>query len=216
MNNKFCVINCKMDNPKQNNELLLSNFLSFYDQNISNFIHKCTNFENNFNDINNYPKSDFIDDYQDIYNSINISIQDLYKTISYIKSNDYISQTNFFRTFELLYNEMKINSINFKKLLHENKVINVLIRSFEIDKSEFKSKFRKIINITENNLEYNELDENKNFVNSGRCFYSSNFRKKLENNGNKNLDYINIENNNKKDNNQGIIIFKNYDNNENV
>ena len=219
--NNCCLLHSLLDIEEnqilnKNNELLLSNFLSFYDQNISNFIHKCTNFENNFNDINNYPKSDFIDDYKDIYNSINISIQDLYKIISYIKSNDYISQTNFFRTFELLYNEMKINSINFKKLLHENKVINVLIRSFEIDKSEFKGKFRKIINNTENNLEYNELDENKNFVNSGRCFYSSNFRKKLENNGNKNLDYINIENNNKKDNNQGIIIFKNYDNNENV
>ena len=110
---------------------------------------------------------------------------------------------------------MKINSINFKNLLHENKVINVLIRSFDIDKREFKNKFKQIINI-ENNLEYDEYDENKNFVNSGSCFYLSSLRKKLENTGNKILNELNLQNDNKIENNQGIIIFKNYNSNENI
>ena len=201
----------------KDNNLLLSNFLSLYsDPNLSNFIHECTKLDTNINDISNYPNSDFLDDYNNIPNNINISIKELFKIITNTKYNDYISQNNFFRTFELFYKEMKLNSTNFKKLLHENKVINVLIRSFNMDKSEFKSKFRKIINSSENNLECDEYDENKNFVNSGNCFYRSALRKKLENNGDKNLHELNIENCNKNENNPGIIIFKNYNNSENI
>ena len=201
----------------KDNILLLSNFLSLNSNpNLSNFIHECTKFDNNINDISSYPNSDFIDDYKNIPNTINISIKELFKIITSTKYNDYISQNNFFKTFELLYKEMKLNSNNFKKLLHENKVINVLIRSFNIDKSEFKSKFRKIINNNDNNLECDEYDENKNFVNSGNCFYRSTLRKKLENNGNKNLHELNIENDNKNENNPGIIIFQNYNNSENI
>ena len=195
-----------------NSDLKLSNFLYLYDSNLLNFIHDCTKYNN---DLSYFPNSDFIENYEDTNNNINISIKELFKIISYIKTNDYISQNNFFRTFELLYKDMKINSINFKNLLHENKVINVLIRSFDIDKSEFKNKFRQIINI-ENNLEYDEYDENKNFVNSGSCFYRSSLRKKLENTGNKILNELNLENDNKIENNRGIIIFKNYNSNENI
>ena len=195
-----------------NSDLKLSNFLCLYDSNLLNFIHDCTKFNN---DLSYFPNSDFIDNYEEIENNVNISIKELFKIISYIKENDYISENNFFKTFELLYKDMKINSINFKNLLHENKVINVLIRSFDIDKSEFKNKFRQIINI-ENNLEYDEYDENKNFVNSGSCFYRSSLRKKLENTGNKILNELNLENDNKIENNRGIIIFKNYNSNENI
>ena len=195
-----------------NKDLKLSNFLYLYDSNLLNFIHDCTKYNN---DLSYFPDSDFIDNYEEIDNNINISIKELFKIISYIKANDYISQNNFFRTFELLYKDMKINSINFKNLLHENKVINVLIRSFDIDKREFKNKFKQIINI-ENNLEYDEYDENKNFVNSGSCFYLSSLRKKLENNGNKILNELNLQHDNKIENNQGIIIFKNYNSNENI
>ena len=140
-------------------------------------------------------------------------MKEIFKIITYIKNNDYLSPNNFFKNFELLYNDMKINSNNFKKLLHENKVINVLIRSFDMDKHEFKNKFRKIISNNENNNEYDEYDENKNFVNSGNCFYKSSLRKKLENNRNKNFGEINLENNNlNEENNKRIIIFKNYNN----
>ena len=221
-NTKYCCLLhslLKIEETLENkdNNLLLSNFLSLYSEpNLSNFIHECTKLDTNINDISNYPNSDFLDDYNNIPNNINISIKELFKIITNTKYNDYISQNNFFRTFELLYKEMKLNSTNFKKLLHENKVINVLIRSFNMDKSEFKSKFRKIINSSENNLECDEYDENKNFVNSGNCFYRSALRKKLENNGDKNLHELNIENCNKNENNPGIIIFKNYNNSENI
>ena len=202
-----------------NKNKILSNFLSLYNPNLSSFIHQCTKFDNdinNINDIDKFPKSDFIDCYHDINNDINISMKELFKIITYIKNNDYLSPNNFFKNFELLYNDMKINSNNFKKLLHENKVINVLIRSFDMDKHEFKNKFRKIISNNENNNEYDEYDENKNFVNSGNCFYKSSLRKKLENNRNKNFGEINLENNNlNEENNKGIIIFKNYNNSEN-
>ena len=201
---------------KQKEDGALSLFLSLYNPNLSNFIHQCTKFDDK--DIIIYPKSDFLDCYQEIHNNINISIKELFKIIPPTKDNDYISQDNFFKTFELLYKEMKINLHNFKKLLHENKVINVLIRSFELDKNEFKMKFKKIINNSENDLECEEYDENKNFVNSGNCFYLSSLKKHLENYENKKYSEINLENinnlNNDKD--QGIIIFKNYDNNENL
>ena len=197
-----------------NKDLKLSNFLFLFDFNLLNFIHECTKCNSNINDISEYPNGDFLENYENINSDINISIKELFKIISYTKPNDYISQTNFFRTFEILYKDIKINSIYFKNLLHENKVINVLIRSFDIDKSEFKSKFRKIIN-TENNLEYDEYDENKNFVNSGSCFYRASLRKKLEQ-INKNFNELNLENDNKIENNQGIIIFKNYNSNENI
>ena len=209
----------KIEEKDNNKNKILSNFLSLYNPNLSSFIHQCTQFNNDYNNINNldkYPKSDFIDCYHDINNNINLSIKELFKIMTYIKNNDYLSPNNFFKTFDLLFNDMKINSNNFKKLLHENKVINVLIRSFDIDKHEFKNKFRKIISNNENNIEYDEYDENKNFVNSGNCFYKSSLRKKLENNRNKNFNEINLENNNlNEENNKGIIIFKNYNNSEN-
>ena len=218
-NNKYCCLLHSLLNIENsqkynidNNDLKLSNFLYLYDSNLLNFIHQCTKFNT---DISDYPNSDFIDNYEDMDNDINISIKELFKIITHIKLNDYISQNNFFSTFELLYKDIKINSINFKNLLHENKVINILIRSFVIDKSDFKSKFKKIIN-TETNSEYDEYDENKNFVNSGNYFYSSSLKKKLENTGNNNWNELNLESDNKKDNNQGIIIFKNYNSNENI
>ena len=64
-------------------------------------------------------------------------------------------------------------------------------------------------------MEYDEYDENKNFVNSGSCFYRASLRKKLEQ-INKNFNELNLENDNKIENNQGIIIFKNYNSNENI
>ena len=214
-----CLLHSLLKIEENYKENFLSNFLSLYNSNLTNFIHQCTKFDNDKNDTFDYPNSDFLDGYKYMNNNINISIKELFKIISFTKSNnEYISQNNFFRTFELLYNEMKLSTNNFKKLLHENKVINVLIRSIDLDKNEFKSKFRKIITSTENNIEFEEYDENKNFVNSGSCFYKSALRKKLENN-NKNFNEINIENNNiniNNENNQGIIIFKNYNNSENM
>ena len=212
-----CLLHSLLKIEENYKENFLSNFLALYNSNLTNFIHQCTKFDNDINNNFEYPNSDFLDGYKDINNSINISIKELFKIITFTKSNnEYISQNNFFRTFELLYNEMKLTTNNFKKLLHENKVINVLIRSFDIDKNEFKSKFRKIITSSENNIEFEEYDENKNFVNSGSCFYKSALRKKLENN-NKNFNEINIENNNiNNENNKGIIIFKNYNNSENM
>ena len=212
-----CLLHSLLKIEENYKENFLSNFLALYNSNLTNFIHQCTKFDNDINNNFEYPNSDFLDGYKDMNNNINISIKELFKIITFTKSNnEYISQNNFFRTFELLYNEMKLTTNNFKKLLHENKVINVLIRSFDIDKNEFKSKFRKIITSSENNIEFEEYDENKNFVNSGSCFYKSALRKKLENN-NKNFNEINIENNNiNNENNKGIIIFKNYNNSENM
>ena len=219
--NNCCLLHSLLNIEEESKNAFLSSFLSFYDSNLLNFIHQCTKFDNdnnNINSISDYPDSNFLDCYKDIKNNLSISIKEIFKIISFTQDNEYISQNNFFKTFELLFKEMKMNSNNFKKLLHENKVINVLIRSFDIDKNEFKSKFRKIISNNENDVECDEYDENKNFVNSGNYFYKSSLRKKLENNGNKNYNEINIENNSINQNsesNQGIIIFKNYNNSDN-
>ena len=103
------------------------------------------NDNNNINSISDYPDSKFLACYKDIKYNLSISIKEIFKILSFTQDNEYISQNNFFKMLELLFKEMKMNSNNFKKLLHENKVINVLIRSIDIDKNEFKSKFRKII-----------------------------------------------------------------------
>ena len=215
-NTKCCLIHSilfiEKEKCNKNKDLLLSNFLSLFDDRLIKFIHQCTKFDNNNNYIN-YPNIDFMINNTKINNDINISIKELFKIMTSKENNDYISFNNFINTFEILYNDMKLNSTNFKKLLHENKVINVLIRNFNIDKNEFKTKLRKIIN-SNDNIECEEYDENQNFINSGSSFYRKSLRKKLENKNSINID-SNNENIKEKIINNNLIIFKNYNTSDN-
>ena len=108
---------------------------------------------------------------------------------------------------------MKIEKNYFKVLIHENKVIDIIKRCFNIDKRELKNKIYKII---DNNSNEDE-DFNKNFANSGNCFFNASSMKKMENNNNNKIKTINNEHNNMKYDkyNENLVIFSNYNISEN-
>ena len=120
---------------------------------------------------------------------------------------------NFLNNFKLLFNNMKIEKNYFNVLIHENKVIDIIKRCFNIDKRELKIKIYKIIDNNKNEDE----DFNQNFANSGNCFFNASSMKKMENNNNNKIKTINNEHNNMKYNkyNKNLVIFSNYNISEN-
>ena len=190
------------------NDLLLSSFLYEYDDKFINFIHQCTLFE----EIEKYPNIEFINFHNLIEKRVDLSMRELFKIIS-LNNNNYISLDNFLNNFQLLFNDMKIEKNYFKVLIHENKVIDIIKRCFNIDKRELKN---KIYQIVDNNSNEDE-DFNKNFANSGNCFFNASSMKKMENNNNNKIKTINNEHNNMKYNkyNENLVIFSNYNISEN-
>ena len=199
------------------NDLLLINFLSQYDNKLINFIHQCTRFE----EIKNYPNSDFIDCYYMMEKTLDLSMEEILSIITY-NDNNYISLDNFLKNFKLLFNEMKLNKDDFKSLLHENKVIHVIKRSFNIDKKELKNKIYKIMDNEDNDELYERDDfyQNDIYANSGRCFFNGSSLKVIDNNNNNNNNKIKTiinDNDNKRNGfhyNKNLVIFKNYKSNE--
>ena len=190
------------------NDLLLSNFLYEYDDKFINFIHQCTLFE----EIKKYPNIEFINCHPIIEKKLDLSMRELFKIIS-LNNNNYISLDNFLNNFKLLFNNMKIEKNYFNVLIHENKVIDIIKRCFNIDKRELKIKIYKIIDNNKNEDE----DFNQNFANSGNCFFNASSMKKMENNNNNKIKTINNEHNNMKYNkyNKNLVIFSNYNISEN-
>ena len=147
---------------------------------------------------------------------VNISMKELFKLIN-LTDNDYISLDNFLKNFKLLFNDMKINKEDFKLLLDENEVIEVISRNFNIDKKELKNKIYKIIDNDENNND-NDIDNdeiNQIYANSGNCFFNVSSLKKLENNISHKVMTINNDENYENKNNldeykKNLVIFKNY------
>lgn len=191
------------------NDLLLSSFLYEYDDKFINFIHQCTLFE----EIKKYPNIEFIKCHPLIEKKLDLSMRELFKIIS-LNNNNYISLDNFLNNFKLLFNDMKIEKNYFKVLIHENKAIDIIKRCFNIDKRELKSKIYKII---ENDSRNDDEDLIQNFANSGNCFFNASSMKKMENNNNNKIRTINNDHNNTKYNkyNENLVIFSNYNSNEN-
>ena len=191
------------------NDLLLSSFLYEYDDKFINFIHQCTLFE----EIKKYPNIEFIKCHPLIEKKLDLSMRELFKIIS-SNNNNYISLDNFLNNFKLLFKDMKIEKNYFKVLVHENKAIDIIKRCFNIDKRELKSKIYKII---ENDSRNDDEDFIQNFANSGNCFFNASSMKKMENNNSNKIRTINNEHNNTKYNkyNENLVIFSNYNSNEN-
>lgn len=206
----------KMNMCDFNKDLLLSQFLSQYDNKLFNFIHYCTKFE----EIDIIPNSGFIDFYYMMEKRISLSSKELFKIIN-LSNNHYISLDNFLKSFKILFNGMKIDKNNFKTLLHENKVIDVIRRSFNIEKSLLNSKIDYIIDNNKNGLNDELLgtEPYENYINSGNNFFNSSFLKKMENDKKiKTIINDTINHENKKSSlnyNKNLIIFKNYNSNEN-
>jgi hypothetical protein len=214
------------DNYNAKKDLLLKNFLSQYDNKLISFIHQCMKFE----EIKNYPNSDFIDCYYMMEKKIDLSMKELLSIINF-NDNNYISLNNFLKNFKLLFDEMKLEKNNFKSLLHENKVINVIKRSFNVDKKELKDRIYKIIDNEDNEKNYELSDkddyaQNDIYANSGNSFFNAScFSKIVDNNNNNNIinnnkirtiinDYNNDNKMNNFDYNKNHIIFKNYNHSE--
>ena len=206
------IINIEEKKCNKNNDLLLLNFLYQYDDKLIDFIHQCTKFD----EIKNYPNSVFLENYYMIEKRVNISMKELFKLIN-LTDNDYISLDNFLKNFKLLFNDMKINKEDFKLLLDENEVIEVISRNFNIDKKELKNKIYKIIdndeNYNDNDIDNDEI--NQIYANSGNCFFNVSSLKKLENNISHKVMTINNDENYENKNNldeykKNLVIFKNY------
>ena len=213
-------------NCNKKKDLLLKNFLSQYDNKLISFIHQCMKFE----EIKNYPNSDFIDCYYSMEKKIDLSMKELLSIINF-NDNNYISLNNFLKTFKLLFDEMKLEKNNFKSLLHENKVINVIKRSFNVGKKELKDRIYKIIDNEDNEKNYELSDKedyapNDIYANSGNCLFNDSCFSKIVDNNNNNIinnnkirTIINDNNNDNKinnfDYNKNHIIFKNYNHSEN-
>lgn len=209
---KCCLIHSLLyieeNKCNKKNDLLLSSFLYEYDDKFINFIHQCTLFE----EIIKFPNIDFINCHPLIEKKLDLSMRELFKIIS-LTNNNYISLDNFLNNLKLLFNDMKIEKNNFKLLIHENKVIDIIKRCFNIDKRELKSKIYKIIDNNKNE----DDDLNQIFANSGNCFFNASSMKKMDNNNINKIRTINNEHNNTKFNkyHENLVIFSNYNISEN-
>ena len=220
-NFKCCLIHSLLNIEKNiynKKDLLLTNFLSQYDITLLNFIEQCTT----FGEIKNYSDIDFLDCQSKIEKKLDLSMRELLKIVN-LNNNNYISLNNFLKSFKLLFNDMNIDKNNFKSVLHKNKIIDVIKRSFYIDKKELKDKIYKIIDNSIDNdpiddfCNSNDYYQKDNFGNSENYFYNASSLKKLENENKKIMTIINdtTTNENKKICfNKNLIIFQNYNNNE--
>ena len=194
-------------------DLLILNFLSRYDNKLFHFIHQITRFK----EIEKNPNSDFIDCYYMMEKRIDLSMKELYKII-HLNTNNYISLDNFLKSFKLLFNDMKVDKNNFRALLNKNKVLNVIKRSFNIDKNILKNKIYNIIDNNEFNDDLLETNVYENFANNGNCFFNDSL-KNIEKENKKIMTIINDTSNteNKRNSfnfNKNNIIFKNYNSSE--
>ena len=113
---------------------------------------------------------------------------------------------------------MKIDKNNFKTLLNKNKVLNVIKRSFNIDKNKLKNKIYNIIDNNEFNDDLLETNVYEKLINSGKCFFNDSL-KNIEKENKKIMTIINDTSNteNKRNSfnfNKNNIIFKNYNSSE--
>ena len=154
--NKCCLIhtllNIETNIFNNKNNLLLSNFIKLYPSSVSDFIHTCTkfNYSDNYNIIY---KHEFLNMY-DASNNIEIYTKELLKIITFDSkyNQNIISYKTFLEKFEKIYKKIKINSYIFNKVFRYKKIINNLIRAFNINTKEELDKLLNIIETTNNNV----------------------------------------------------------------
>ena len=127
-------------------DLLFSNFLKPYQKNLQDFIHENTSFKNEHQNI-------LFDNFV-INDSTNqtypgIEIKDLLKIVQ-LPNNKYFKFKNFLANFEILYKNMKINSMNFNYLLKKNKIISNISKAFNVKKEELVKLFLDYMKKNEN------------------------------------------------------------------
>ena len=121
-------------------DLLLSHFLELYPKILIQFLHEITDFKGK-NQITSFER--LIQKKEN--NDSKIEIKGLFKLIE-LPKNKYCKFSEFFRNFEILYNNFNINSENFKSCLKKKKIISCLSRTFNIKREDFLDYFFHIIN----------------------------------------------------------------------
>ena len=147
------ILNIESNLFKDKKYLLLSDFISLYPESVTDFIHICTKF-NFSNDFNIIYKHEFLNMY-DANNNIEVYTKELLKIVTFdSKYQNIISYELFLTKFEKLYKQLKINYYIFDKVFRHKKIINNLIRAFNINKSIDLEQLLNIIEPKNNNLKY--------------------------------------------------------------
>ena len=157
---KCCFVHLLLDNENQRlngkDYLLFSQFLNLYPKSLLDFLHKCTNFENEIPS----SASEFLNLY-DTDKNLNLSFKEILGITNLIE-NKYIQLADFLNTFGFKCEKMNlnINKEEYIRKLNSYKIFHILSRVFGIDKENFYNKFiKKIekINYCIKNKEKNEM-----------------------------------------------------------
>ena len=142
---KCCFVHLLLDNENQRlngkDYLLFSQFLNLYPKSLLDFLHKCTNFENEIPS----SASEFLNLY-DTDKNLNLSFKELLGITNLIE-NKYIQLEDFLNTFGFKCEKMNlnINKEEYIRKLNSYKIFHILSRVFGIDKENFYNKFIKKI-----------------------------------------------------------------------
>ena len=159
---KCCFVHLLLDNENQRlngkDYLLFSQFLNLYPKSLLDFLHKCTNFENEIPS----SASEFLNLY-DTDKNLNLSFKEILGITNLIE-NKYIQLEDFLNTFGFKCEKMNlnINKEEYIRKLNSYKIFHILSRVFGIDKENFYNKFiKKIekINYCIKNKEKNEMEK---------------------------------------------------------
>jgi hypothetical protein len=161
--NNCCFVHLLLDNENErlngNEFLLFSHFLKLYPPSLLTFLHECTSFGDNIPS----PSSEFLN----LYNTnrdINLTIKEILE-ITNLPKNEYIKFDKFLSQLEIIYKDQDINYVDFMRKMNHNKAINVLSRSFNMDKDIFLSQINKKIDnnyYSKNNKQNINLNEKEN------------------------------------------------------
>ena len=142
--NNCCFAHLLLDNENERLNgkefLLFSHFLKLYPPSLLKFLHECTSFGDNTPS----PASEFLNLY-DTNRDINLTIKEILD-ITNLPKNEYIKFDKFLNQFEILYKDLDIKYDDFIRKINHNRAINVLSRSFNMDKDTFLSQINKKIN----------------------------------------------------------------------
>ena len=124
-------------------DLLLTNFLQLYPENVTNFIHICTQFKPMAN-LNIIYKHEFLNMY-DARNSVDVHFKEILKILNFDSkyNTNQIKFEDFLPKFEILYKKLNTNQYVFSKVFRY-KILNNLIRAFNLND---KNEVNKLLNI---------------------------------------------------------------------
>ena len=199
--NNCCFVHLLLGNENErlngNEFLLFSHFLKLYPPSLLTFLHECTSFGDNTPS----PQSEFLNLY-DTNRDINLTFKEILE-ITNLPKNEYIKFDKFLNQFEIIYKDLDINYDDFMRKMNHYKTINVLSRSFNMDKDIFLSQINKKIDKNcyskNNNQDFNikekENNDNVNNFNGNNNYSPFNYSSLFIGNNKKKNNSKNIKNN---------------------